>query len=147
MNNHHLQVLRDELIRPTGFCFLWRCQRCSWTRSCVWKLFLPHEKLEGKQDFPQESDAVPLVLCHRCSAHWGAASLVTRGSAGHLNLSLAWKQLLKKNIYIFARERRKLRQLIHAPRLFQVFHFNQAAILPDFCFEHTLDSFCYLWKA
>lgn len=59
------------------------------------------------------------------------------------------KAAIKKKIYIyiFARERRKLRQLIHAPRLFQVFHFNQAAILPDFCFEHTLDSFCYLWKA
>lgn len=41
---------------------------------------------------------------------------------------------------ILAGERRKLRQLNHASRLFQVFRFNQAAILPDFCFEHMPES-------
>lgn len=83
----------------------------------------------------------PDVLLHRKELGWvsRASSLVTMGSAGHLSLNLGWKQLLKKK-YIFAGERRKLRQLTHASRLFQVFHLNQAAILPDSCFEHMPES-------
>lgn len=48
------------------------------------------------------------------------------------------KAAVKKKI--LTGERRKLRRLNHTSRLFQVFHFDQAAILPDFCFEHVLEA-------
>lgn len=100
------------------------------------------ESWEGSGTFPRKVMQSPWSCAPDGSpaqegAGMGDQSCLTMGSVGHLNLNLGWKHLWKM---ILAGERRKLRQLNHASRLFQVFHFNQAAILPDFCFEHMPES-------